>query len=67
MVLVIPDIAGVDVLSGSFNGMAPEDCEGGTVIVIPVHLAIIVHSSLIPRPPTWPGNEAKFILFVHTI
>ena len=44
-------LAGVDVLNGSFNGTAPESCEGGTVTEIPVNLV----------------SCDQFILIVHTI
>ena len=41
--------AGVDVLNGSFNGTAPENCEGGTSAEILVHLVhcdyfVVCHS-----------------------
>jgi len=34
LIIVYPYLAGVDVLNGSFNGTAPENCEGGTVTEI---------------------------------
>jgi len=38
IVIIVFHLTGVDVLNGSFNGTAPENCEGGTVTEIPVHL-----------------------------
>ena len=47
--MVFSYVAGVDVLNGSFNGTAPENCEGGTITEIPVHSVqydyVIVHST----------------------
>ena len=38
MIIVYPSLAGVDVLNGSFNGTAPENCEGGTDTEISIYL-----------------------------
>jgi len=33
-VIGFPNLAGVDVLNGTFNGTTPENCQGGTDIGI---------------------------------
>ena len=37
MIITVPNLAGVDVMNGSFNGTAPEDCEGKTATEIKIN------------------------------